>query len=78
MARVAAVRQLEAMNAEEAGRFTGEGSPQRFSINIVSRSPDPVTIDGRTIPAPRSPYAPAEPEPSPEPPPEPIFQWRRP
>ena len=78
MARVAAVRQLETMNAEEAGGSTGEGSPQSFSINIISRSPDPVTIEGRTIPAPRSaaPYALAEPEP--EPPAEPIFQWRRP
>ncbi len=90
MAVVASVRQLEAMNADDATRQPGEVVPQRFAINIVTRI-EPATAEGRSVPAARPPYLadreayspapPAEIEAIPEPAPapeEPIFKWRRP
>ena len=74
MARVAAVRQLEAMNAEETTRPPDDGAP-RFQINIVEPSPPLTVIESRTIPAP---YVAGEPEPVEPKKPEPDFRPHRP
>ena len=88
MAVVAAVRQLETMSADDAGRASGESSPQHFQINLISRveQPPPVTIEGRATPADRFiakpgvrvPYATGRLEAKSDPPANPIFKPFRP